>query len=77
MNTDALWSSTEDNKGNKGMKHSQISSSMAAQGSRREPSFPSFPSVPQSRADNFGARNIAGFAGDARRFGKHTTKESK
>ena len=27
-------------------------------------------------AINFGARNIAGFAGDARRFGKHTTKES-
>ena len=25
----------------------------------------------------FGARNIAGFAGDARRFRKHTTKESK
>ena len=29
-----------------------------------------------SRAINFGARNIAGFAGDARRFRKHTTKES-
>jgi hypothetical protein len=55
------------------MKHSQISSSMAAQGSRREPSFPS---VPQSGAINFGARNIAGFAGDARRFRKYTTKES-
>ena len=27
-------------------------------------------------AINFGARNIAGFAGDARRFRKHTTKES-
>jgi len=73
INTDALWSSTEDNKGNKGMKHSQIFSSMAAQGSRREASFPS---VPQSRAINFGARNIAGFAGNARRFRQHTTKES-
>jgi hypothetical protein len=31
INTDALWSSTEDNKGNKGMKHRQISSSIAAQ----------------------------------------------
>jgi hypothetical protein len=28
-------------------------------------------------ANNFGARNIAGFAGDARRFRKYTTKESK
>jgi hypothetical protein len=73
MNTDAFWSSTEDNEGNKGMKHRQISSSKTAQGSRREPSFPS---VPQSRAINFGARNIAGCAGDARRFRKHTTKES-
>jgi hypothetical protein len=59
------------------MKHRQISSSIAAQGSRREASFPSFPSVPQSGAINFGARNIAGFVGDARRFRKHTTKESK
>ena len=31
INPDALWSSTEDNKGNKGMKHRQISSSIAAQ----------------------------------------------
>jgi hypothetical protein len=27
--------------------------------------------------DTFGARNFAGFAGDARRFTKQTTKESK
>jgi hypothetical protein len=31
MDTDALWSSTEDNQGNKVMKHRQISSSIAAQ----------------------------------------------